>query len=109
MKNKGEKMSKNKTYWLDLSSGFEGSFVVYSEKDKDLTCEWLKLTEVGDIAECEAENIELGMKCNELRRENEDLKNTLNRIGMLCRSELAYTSDFTEQVKNIVATTLGNK
>lgn len=40
--------------------------------------------------------------------ENKKLKNALNRIGMLGRSEIAYTSEFTEKVTSIVQKVLNS-
>ena len=45
----------------------------------------------------------------DLKEESDNYKSALNRIGMLGMSELAYTSDYTEEVRTIVRKALGLK
>lgn len=45
---------------------------------------------------------ERGMCIDILNRRNDGLTAALNKIGMLGKSELAYTSEFTERVTSIV-------
>jgi hypothetical protein len=44
-----------------------------------------------------------------MAKENAMLKQTLNKIGMLAMGELAYTSQFTEEVQQLVKKALGVK